>query len=107
MANCELKVLGNPIPLAKIKLDDERGYTRWVYIPIAADGGAQNGKVKVEGKNSKLLYDSGKHVGKSFGTLINFTLQHYNKAIIYTFAMGNKNLRCKCEDDDFEINTDF
>ena len=103
MAECELKILGNPVPIAKIKLDDGRGYVRWVRIPIDDSGGVQSGKVKVEGKNSKLIYDSGKNAGKEHGTLVNFTLYHYNKAVTYTLLKGGKPFRCKVEDNDFEI----
>jgi hypothetical protein len=98
MATCELIVIGNPVPLGKIHLDDENGFVQWRYIPVSEGGNMKSGKVRQTGNDSLLLNGS-----STFGTLKNFSLYHYNPKVIYMLVRGKSSSRCKVEVDEFEM----
>lgn len=98
MAACDFVVMGNLVPLAKIRLDDENGFVQWKYIPVSEGGNMRSGKVKQAGNDSLLLNGS-----STFGTIKNFSLYHYNPKVIYMLVRGKSSNRCRVEADEFEM----
>lgn len=106
MANYELRVMGTtPVPLGKLRMNNDKGQIEWTFIPISAGGNVRKGKVTIEGLDSLLINGPGKFYGKPYGRLINFSLYHYNKNLTYILRSGDNKLRCKAENEDF--NMDF
>ena len=96
MANCEIIVLGNPIPNGKLRLNDDNGFVSWQFIPMALGGNIQSGRVQQASKDYIL-----KSNATTFGTIKNFSLYQYNAKIKYTVTIGNKPYNGKIEEDEF------
>ncbi len=102
MTECELYLYDrNRNSYTKLKLSDSRGSVRWLTMPAAEEG-----YVKMEGKNSKLYYGSGKNQDKVFGVVINFSLYNHNKKLTYSLKRGEKYWNAEFrEEEEFKLNT--
>lgn len=104
MAKCELKILGNPTPLGRLRFNDDYGYVSWQFIPLAANNNVREGRAKVFEKHYILVQKTGMHDGKSFGTLLNFSLYNYNKKLTYTFKTDTESFQCTVSpESEFEL----
>lgn len=99
MASCTLIVYkDDPMPWAKLSLNDNNGHIYWEWIPLEQGGNMRSGYVEKSGNDYILIKRRNK---KEFGTLVNFSLYNYHPEIIYVIKNKHTDkkgvLRCRIE----------